>query len=551
MRVKGKQPTYLRGKLRLQILFLSTVIVLLASLYLYSNLRLDGAKPWPQPGSLLISTSDASSSSTLSVPGAHVRDKDIMDNDKIHIVFSTGCNAFQDCTWKLPFSVCILFFVFYSLQSSDSRVFWYNCLIITGQSYIVFHQIWKVRQTGHVTRIVSGCDADEARALQTTFDQQIRNGIPTGKIRFHLHFTQDYSKIVPDVEYKAHNKPFGVLHWMEHVLKMPDTLPQYANTMFIIIDPDQIIVRPFVSHDFTMTFDPSRWHNYHAETEELRNQAHVLRDGYPIAQLYAMGADFIDPINQGVQRVVDAAWKATKDNPAFTPAMKSSTALYNWTKEEVWRSYVAGPPYIVTALNLYQIAVVWAAVSAPVYELTTDFISEMYSYTTAAAHLGLRHDMSYSFMVSNAGGDWIEAWEEYVDRMPPSDICLQTTTDLNDAANAQYRSKLPFVLHYCQAYTHGNYYFVKYDVSNEFLSCEHPLLADPSEYDAQVRANGAGGTPFLATAFSSDLPESHRKRHVFMLCHLIGRINDAATHWKKTNCAEGTANFSKVYNVNQ
>jgi HSF-type DNA-binding len=59
-----------------------------------------------------------------------------------------------------------------------------------------------------------------------------------------------------------------------------------------------IIVRPFVSHDFTMAFDPSQWHNYRAETEELRNQAHVLRDGYPIAQLYAMGADFIDPINQ-------------------------------------------------------------------------------------------------------------------------------------------------------------------------------------------------------------------------------------------------------------
>jgi hypothetical protein len=549
MRVKGKQPSYLQGRLRLQLLFPSTAIVLLASFYLYSNLLLDGTNPSLQQGLLLASMNESpTTSSTVSFSSIHARDGDVMDNDKIHIVFSTGCSGFQDCTSEFRSSFSILSSIFPSFGPL-TRAF---SFITKGQSYVVFHQIWKVRQTGHVTRIVSGCaDAEEERSVQSTFDQQIRNGIPTGKNRFHLHMTQDYSKIVPDVEYKAHNKPYGVLHWMENVLKLPSTLPQYADTMFIIIDPDQIIVRPFVSHDFTMAFDPSRWHNHHGETKELRKQAHVLRDGHPVAQLYAMGADFIDPINQDIQRVVDAAWKATKDNPAFTPAMKSSTALYNWTKAEVWRSYVAGPPYIATALNLYQIAVVWAAVSAPVYELTTNFISEMYAYTTAAAHLGLRHDLAYNFMVSNAGGDWIEGWEEYVDRMPPGDVCLHTTTDLNDAANALYRSKLPFVLHYCQPYTHGNYYFVKYDVSNEFLTCAHPLLADPSEYDAQVRANGPEGTPFLATAFSSDLPESHRKRNVFMLCHLIGRINDAATHWKQTNCAEGTANFNKVYNVNQ
>ena len=435
----------------------------------------------------------------------------------------------------------------------DSAFCFYNhltlhflCTVIfspfTGQSYVVFHQIWKARQTGHVTRIVSGCaNASKERIMESIFDQQIRNGIPTGRNRFHLHITQDYSNIVPNVEYNPFNKPFGVLHWMEHALKMPSTLPQYSNTMFIIIDPDQIILRPFVSHDFSMAFYPSQWHNKEAEAEELRNLVHVVKEGHPIAQFYAMGSHFIDPINRKVQLVMDAAWKATKDNPAFTPEMKSSTALYNWSKVDVLRSYVAGPPYIATALNLYQITVVWAAISVPIFELTTD-----------AAHLALRHDLTHNFVVGYVGSIRVEAWEEHIDEMPVDDLCKHTTTDLNKPSNVDYTSKLPFVLHYWSQYFHGKYHFRKYGVSKHFLSCEHPLLADPSEFDAQVRAHSKENnatTLYLASAFNSTLAEIYQKRNVFMLCHLIGRINDAATYWKQANCLEGVVNYSMVYST--
>jgi hypothetical protein len=140
-----------------------------------------------------------------------------------------------------------------------------------------------------------------------------------------------------------------------------------------------------------------------------------------------MDADWINSVNTDVQRVIDSAWNATKDNLAFTTTMKTSSHLYNWTTSDVWRSYIAGPPYIATGLNMYQIAVVWAAVAVPVYGLTTNPISEMYAYSTAASHLYLPHDLAYNFMISNGGADYLEGWNTIED-MAPKDICQYTNT---------------------------------------------------------------------------------------------------------------------------
>jgi peptidyl serine alpha-galactosyltransferase len=406
---------------------------------------------------------------------------------------------------------------------------------------------------------VSGCKDDaEEQTIRSIFNQQIKYSIPTGKNRFHIHVTPDFSRMVPNVEYKALNKPFGVLHWMENSLNMPDSLPQYSDSIFIIIDPDQVVIRPFTTHDFTNDFDATRWHNYHAESDELKNSIHILRDGHPVSQLYAMGADWINGVNTDVQRVIDSAWNATTDNPAFTTTMKTSSHLYNWTTSDVWRSYVAGPPYIATGLNMYQIAVVWAAVSVPVYELTTNPISEMYAYSTAAAHLYLPHDLAYNFMISNAGADYLEGWNT-IDEMAPKDICQYTLSDANDPMNVQYRKQIPYVLHYCQEFFFGPYYFFKYYLSENFLSCEHPLMIEPSDHDKQIlNSSDIPGASFLVQSYNTTsvrtsgnptVSDTHRQRHAFMLCHLVARVNEAATFWKEQNCIEGMAKYDKVYTV--
>jgi peptidyl serine alpha-galactosyltransferase len=426
----------------------------------------------------------------------------------------------------------------------------YCTLLLTklyaGQSYVFFHQLWKVGQTGHVTRIVSGCkDDEEERTLRLLFQQQIRNGIPTGKNRFHIHVTPDYSKTVPNVNYNPLNKPFGVLHWMENSLKMPQTLSQYSETLFIILDPDQILLRPFTTRDFGKDVSPLRWHN--------KFSSHVAQDGHPVSQMYAMGGHWISGINADVQRVIDAAWNATKDNPAFTSTMKSSSHLYDWTTTEVDESYSAGPPYLLMGGDMYRIAVVWAAVSAPVYELTVNHISEMFAYSTAAAHLNLPHDLAINFMYSNPEADWYEAWDP-VEQMAPSDLCRHTLSDKNDPSNVQYRNQLPYILHFCQEYYHGPYYFFKYFIPNNFLSCEHPLLLDPTDHHSD------NGEFLLVLSYNTTQYKTYdgripivtypiRQRHVYTLCHLIARVNEAVTFWKENHCPKGTANYNKIYSM--
>jgi hypothetical protein len=427
-------------------------------------------------------------------------------------------------------------------------------LLFQGQTYVLFYQLWKVGQTGHVTRIVSGCaNEEEEEAMRSSFDKQIRYGIPTGKNRFHLHITPDYSREVPGVYYNPYNKPFGVLHWLEHVWKMPDTLSQYADTMFIIIDPDQIIVRPFKTRDFTEEFHPSRWRNYDPNAHsEFNVTPRVLKEGSPFSQFYSVGSKWIHGVNSDLQRVVDAAWSTMDNNPAFTDTMRTSSQLYNWTELDIWNHFSAGPPFIALGPDFYRIVKVWVAIAVPVYELTTNPISEMYAYSTAAAHLSLPHDLGYDFMISNAAASGVEGWNQ-IDEMAPNEMCQHTWSDPSDPENVAYRQQLPYLIHYCQEYSHGPYYFFKYFISNDFLTCGHPLLVDPSKHDQNITDPqqslflSYNKTSFKTNSDFSAIPAEFRKRHAFMLCHLIPRINEAATFWKNNHCEVGTANYDKEY----
>ena len=96
------------------------------------------------------------------------------NNDvEYHIVFSTGCSAFQD--W---------------------------------QSYVFFYQAMKIQQPGTVTRIVSGCNPTEEETLRKIFDDTIA---PMAPDRFKIHFTPDFAKILkPGIDYPYFNKPWYV-----------------------------------------------------------------------------------------------------------------------------------------------------------------------------------------------------------------------------------------------------------------------------------------------------------------------------------------------------
>lgn len=336
--------------------------------------------------------------------------------------------------------------------------------------------------------------------------------------RFDLHITPDYSNLIEGLNYKFFNKPLGLRHWMEEGLRFPSTLASYDSTIIVILDPDQYILRPF-QEDYTGD-ETMKWHG-----KNLGNEFRI-RKGKPFAQLYSFGSVFATKVNKDIDSVVQAA--------KYTAHRRSH--LYDWTTNEVEQHYAAGPPYIAVASDMYDIVKTWAEIAKPVYELTTGHLSEMYAYSTAAAHLNLPHQLGDSFMVSNPDMNRGEGWG-LIDQAEPSQVC---------EFDAAWTAKLPQIVHYCQRYYLGPYFFSKYKLPKLFLSCDQALIKDPidiegteisTRYETSVTPNGEMNV----------IRPMERKRHAFMLCQTISKVNAALTFWKHQHCDPKTANFNKTY----
>lgn len=117
----------------------------------------------------------------------------------------------------------------------------------------------KVRQPGHVTRIVSGCDPDEAVAMKEWF----QNSVQFMSERFHLHMTPKFSEVKDEQgnvigEYSFFNKPYGLKHFLEHFDHIgfhdsvnPSTATfDHEDDIVILVDPDMILMRP-ITKDFS------------------------------------------------------------------------------------------------------------------------------------------------------------------------------------------------------------------------------------------------------------------------------------------------------------
>jgi hypothetical protein len=168
-----------------------------------------------------------------------------------HIIFSTSCSTFQD--W---------------------------------QSYVFFHEALVSGQPGTITRIVSGCKEEEEMAARKVFQEQIEPMAPGG--RFKIHFTPDFSHVKPGVKFPYFNKPFGTKHWLENAMGYPNN-PIDEDSIVVLMDPDQLIMRPFENNDFSN----ERWvHLKKGEQPRTR-----IEHGQPMAQLYGFGLQWKTHVN--------------------------------------------------------------------------------------------------------------------------------------------------------------------------------------------------------------------------------------------------------------
>jgi hypothetical protein len=379
-----------------------------------------------------------------------------------HVVFSTGCSTFQD--W---------------------------------QSYVLFHSFLKSGQEGKLTRIASGCKDKDTEAIQKIFREQIAVMAPD---RFLLHLTPDFSYIKHGVDFKYFNKPFGMQHWLTNVLGYPDN-HVHDNTIIILLDPDQLILRPF-TNDFTNS----------TEIWKL-NKGYKLKveHGAPFAQLYGFDLQWLDKVKMD---------HIAPDSPIVTMA-----------RQDAWDYYSGmGPPYIATARDMFSIVTKWCEFVPKIHDDYPHLLAEMFGYNLAAADLELRHTIAKSFMVSDVRAGR-EGWK------------LVDTVETKDVCTSYPKEYLPHVLHYCQSYVLGKWFIGKYKLRKDFISCQAPLLAVPPpdvgiKYDYQILPSDGS---------RRQVSERDRKYHAFMLCALIPALNDAATYFKDHHCDKETANYEQTY----
>jgi hypothetical protein len=247
-----------------------------------------------------------------------------------HVIFSSGCSTFQD--W---------------------------------QSYVFFYHVLKSGQKGHVTRIASGCPTStEEKTLQDIFAKEIQSMRPG---YHHLHLTPDYSTIPKKFrnKFKYFNKPYGVRHWMEHALGYPNNHALHDDSIIILLDPDQILLRPFTG-DFSNSSESSEaWRLHHEygpkRISERPKFSRTVQHGSPFAQQYGYGLQWLDKVR-----------------PEYVfQGQRWPTPVSNLTRKEARDFYYAmGPPYVITAKDLWSIVTTWSDIVPRVHDEYPHLLAE-------------------------------------------------------------------------------------------------------------------------------------------------------------------------------
>jgi peptidyl serine alpha-galactosyltransferase len=400
-----------------------------------------------------------------------------------HMVFSTSCSPFQD--W---------------------------------QSYLFFYFARKVQQTGTVTRIASGCKDKDRKALQEFHDEKIA----VMSDQFHIHFAPP----CPDSRSKYFNKPYGLRDFMEQVLGYPNN-KDHDNDIIMIVDPDMILLRP-LTHKFDLhrinwvlpELNKTKHKNKKNEIDatQFSSLHDTVEHGKPISQAYGFGNTWLTSLGSHATSI------AGKDSPVLQLSL-ADARIY----------YPAGPPYLATARDMYNIAIHWTQFVVRVHNVFPKMMSEMHAYSFSAAHLKLPHQLAKSFMVSDVSIDDMEGWG-FLQHVKNSEACIP---------DAIPQDNLPFVFHYCQRYALGRWFIGKYKIPKHLFDCNSPLLREPPT-DVPVKYNW-----FIYPNNKDTKDYSHKPFRVLQngwaMCLMIRYLNEAATDYKSKYCPKGRANLTKSF----
>lgn len=374
------------------------------------------------------------------------------------------------------------------------------------QSYVFFYHAWKVKQPGTVTRIVTGCKPDEEESMRKLHKERIA----TLSENFKVHFTPSFSDLGAGhyQTTKYFNKPLSVRHWFEHALGFPGNHdPAVEDSIVMLLDPDMVLTRPLVNEFSSADV-------MHAPKDEQPTVIRVTH-GHPIAQRYGYGSGWLKQCKKNLTHVVG-----------------DQSPLYNMTMKEA-ENYSFGPPYILTGRDMYKIVSMWTEKTGKVYDLFGGFLSEMYGFSISAAHQSLPLTVFRGLMISDVEMN-NEEGSRFLESVDRADVCKPLPT-----------SNMPPVIHYCQRYALGRWFFGKYKLPQDFFACDSPLLRVPPE-DLAVRYNYFIYPNTERTDYDDKRKSLQIKLNGFTACFMINGVNEAAEHFKRKYCPAG-ANFNKSY----
>jgi hypothetical protein len=429
-----------------------------------------------------------------------------------HIIFSTDCSGYQH--W---------------------------------QSYLLYFSAMRVGQPGKVTRIASGCKDKEREELIEWHKKHVTPMSPLNEPnKYTLHLTPHFSAVKDDSgkvvdDYEFFNKPFGLLHWLENYDDSRDkygisystdndpkntpSLKLDPDDIVILLDPDMVLLRP-ITQDFTPT-------KYYKPKFTSRKQSEVtmVSHGHPFGQDYGFGSSWAE---LNLTRITGSA---------TSPALKVSN-------QDAHMKYAVGPPYVATASDMYKIAQKWAEFVPRTYKEYPYLLAEMYAYCIAAADLQLPHVNVASLMVSGHTISDTEGWD-FLEGIPSEDICrfgafvivkaFEKSREENLMADKGFSNavaKFPHVLHICQRYMVGEWFFGKRKLPHDYFSCESPILVTPPDnlgfaFKYRVRPGDPRDQHI-------SLDPHEMKASSFMICSISKALQDAAVYFKASHCSNGT-----------
>jgi peptidyl serine alpha-galactosyltransferase len=401
------------------------------------------------------------------------------------------------------------------------------------QAYVLFHRMYKMNQPGEVTRVVTGCPKGRHASMEEDHKIQIEpmgRADPASPSRFHLHFAPAHPKqdtvgtLRADMKY--FNRPFGVDHWMQHVLGYSENYPSnfHDGTVIIMLDTDMFVMRPFAT-EFDSTAEI--WKEL---LDPQQPPQHVL-PRQPLAQHTEM----------------PSLWWSDLDAKSVSPDIRPAlVSLQQLPQAKIQSFYEAGPPFMARAVDFYPLVQKWTEFTYPLYEAIKDRAKREPTapYALAIAHLNMPHQLAESFAVSNYKQ---EAFGLFAASIADQDISTVMAKPEAQCRNVPTAVK-PHVLQYDKRYALGDFIIGKHYVPRAFLgtadACTQALFAEPADNIAEHQRSYLD--PERKGRFDIEQP-IHALQMSILVCETIQALNEAGAYFRSMHCPNmPTTNYAKT-----